>query len=96
MPLPYEQTSGPSWDLEMFSKQRGKYAKLPDPGNLPYGLQAMPIPDFQQRHTSLQERTQLIGYHHTNPLIFGRFLGTSTEQTNQPEFLSVNERANWA
>lgn len=93
--LPYQQTAGPSWDLEMFSKQRGKYTKLPDPGNLPYGTQADPIPDFQQRHTSLREIRQVVGYHFTNPLIGGRFLGTSTEQVNQPEFLSVNERANW-
>lgn len=93
--IPYLTTSGPSWDLEIFSKERGKgYIKLPDPAGPPFKSQALPIPDFQQKHVQQTEVAEAVGTHETNPLIFGRFVGTHLVQTNQPGFLSVNERTN--
>ena len=92
----YLKTSGPPEDLEMFARRRGHYATIPDPPNgLPYMTQAQPIPDFQQKHVSPAEVNQAIAPSKPNPLVFGRFTGTSQVQRNTAQFQSVNEQFEW-
>jgi hypothetical protein len=85
-------TTGPAEDIEMFDYIRNEYPTLPDPpGDIPFYEQAFPLPDPYQRHTSSEQVIQATTYQDFNPLPFTRFVGTSTEQINQPQFLSVNE-----
>lgn len=95
MSLPYLYTTGPPEDLETFAYQRGGFASLPDPEGIPFGVQALPLPDIYQSHTQPLEMAQMTGFPVTNSLPFDRFVGTFHQQVHQPQFLSVNEQILW-
>lgn len=90
--IPYLETTGPGFDLETFSYMRGEFAILPNPKTtVPFDKQGFPIPDFQQRHTETGQVKQATTNLKTNFYPMQHFIGTSTEQIHQPQFLGVNE-----
>lgn len=61
--------------------------------NIPFHLQAFPIPDPQQQRFGLEQwYVAKNSYNTPNHLPLGRFLGTDWSQPNQPQFLGGNER----
>ena len=89
---PYLQTVGYSDDLETFAYTRNDFKILPDPpGNIPFGIQGHPIPDYQQVHVTAGQVYQATHFLKTNPWPFTRFVGKFQRQINQPDFLSINE-----
>lgn len=72
------------------------FRMIPNPSNLPFHIQAMPIEDPLQVHTQTQQRNVMkSSYNTSNTLPHGRFLGTDWSQNNQPHFLGANERIVW-
>lgn len=96
MRLPYLTTSGPPEDVENFARQRGVYGKLPDPpGNIPFNQQGEQILDFQQKHAEAPQVSQMKDPNYPNPLFYGHFVGTTTQQIHNQKFQSVNEQLVW-
>jgi hypothetical protein len=87
--MAYRSTAGPAYDLEVFAYQRGAYKTLAPP--IPVGIQGMPIPDIQNRHTEAAQVMQCAGFHTTNPLPYERFHGPFRRHVHEPLPLSVNE-----
>lgn len=60
---------------------------------IPFHRQGMPVPDPQQKHTSVEaEKVVESSYDTPNALALNRFIGTYHQQPNQPKFLGANER----
>ena len=90
--IPYLESTGPGYDLETFAYLRNGYAVLPDPrGDIPFHVHGKPIPDQYYKSANATSVEVATTYADTNPLPFTRWIGTSTRQINQPQFLSVNE-----
>lgn len=88
--MSYRKTAGPGHDLEVFSYEQKAFVSLPNmfPNS---GMQGEQILDFQNRHTSQPQISQMAGWHSTNPLPYERFVGTFHRHVNEPLPLSVNE-----
>ena len=86
----YRASSGPSEDLETFSRERQVFSTIPNlfPRS---GTQGEQISDIQNRHTESPQTIQMSGFRNTNPLPFERFVGTFRRHVNEPLLLSVNE-----
>lgn len=82
--------AGPSDDLESNYIQR-PFLVLPPPPGLPFNVQGRPIPDTQQAHIDSVDVDQAIHPANPNLLVYNRWHGTNTKQTNLPDFLSINE-----
>jgi hypothetical protein len=69
------------------------FQMLPNPRNIPFHIQGMPLPDpLQQHFTRVQGDVISSGYQTANDLATDRFLGTVWKQTNEPKYLGANER----
>lgn len=90
--IPFEDTTGPAEDLEVFGYLRNGIQVLPDPeGDIPFHKQGQPIHTTYFNNATAESVVIATTNTDFNPLPFTRFVGTNTTQVNQPQFLSVNE-----
>lgn len=86
----YRTTAGPSRDLEVFSYERREFDSLPN--RFPNArIQGMQILDFQNKHATDAQASQMAGFHVDNPLPNERFVGPFRRHIHEPLPLSVNE-----